>query len=277
MAQADPYFLGYSPTEQERLQRQARELAKESQWLFDQIGLAAGERVVEIGCGPQGCLGLLAERIGPAGSVVGVERSAESVDCARRFAADHNLGNVEVVHGDARVTGLPRNAFDLATSRLVLVNVPQPQQIVNEMAALVRPAGTVALHEADWIGHVCDPPLPAWDRLIEALDAYSRENGIDLFIGRKVPRLLREAGLVDVQVRPLIHTYPPGHGRRTILADFVENLRARILERNMMDEAEFNDLLSRLRSHIDDPNVFVVSHIYFQAWGRKPDSGVAPA
>ena len=98
-------------------------------------------RVVEIGCGPQGCLDLLAERVGSRGSVVGVERGEDAVDLARRFARERGLANVELSHADARATGLPRGSFDLATARLVLVNVPDPEEIVAEMVALVRPGG----------------------------------------------------------------------------------------------------------------------------------------
>lgn len=154
--------------------------------------------------------------------------------------------------------------------RLVLVNVPQPEQIVAEMVALVRPGGAVALHEADWMSHVCDPPLPAWNRLVDLLIAYSNMNGVDLFIGRKMPRRLQEAGLIEVRVNPLIHVYPPGHGRRTILLDFVENLRERLLVQKMVSDTEFNDLTSSLKRHLDDPHTLVVSHVFFQAWGRRP-------
>jgi hypothetical protein len=80
------------------------------------------------------------------------------------------------------------------------------------MAALVRPGGVVAFHEVDWIANACDPPLPAWDRLIDVMITYARMNGMDLFVGRRVPRLFREAGLVDVRVNPLIHVPPPGEG-----------------------------------------------------------------
>ena len=56
----DKYFLGYRRAEQERLQVQARQLAHESEWLFDQLAIGTGDRVVDIGGGPQGCLDLLA-------------------------------------------------------------------------------------------------------------------------------------------------------------------------------------------------------------------------
>ncbi len=271
MTQPDQYFLGYREAEQARLQRQAQELAQEARALFDQIGLSAGTRVVEIGCGPQGCLDLLSERVGPSGRVIGVERSEDAVGLARQLVAERGLRNVEVLHGDARTTGLPRDAFDVVTARLVLVNVPQPEEIVAEAVALARPGGVVAFHEADWGAHVCDPPLPAWTRLIALLDAYSRANGIDLFIGRRVPRLLRQAGLLDVRVHPLVHVYPPGHGRRTIMLDFVENLSERLVAQKLIAEGELRDLKASLASHIEDPETLVVSHLFFQAWGRKPE------
>jgi ubiquinone/menaquinone biosynthesis C-methylase UbiE len=270
MAQEDQYFLGYSPSKQERLRWQAQQLAHEARRLLDQIGLAPGARVVEIGCGPQGCLDLLAERVGSEGSVVGVERGEDAVDLARRFARERGLANVEVLHADARTTGLPRGSFDLATARLVLVNVPNPEEIVAEMVALVRPGGVVAFHEADWVAHVCDPPHSAWERLKEALVAYSRSHGVDLFIGRRVAQMLHAAGLMEVEVNPLVHVYPPGHGRRLILLQFVENLRAHLLAEGFVEEAELKELTGALERHLEEPRTLVVSHLFFQVWGCKP-------
>ena len=269
MTELDQYVLGYRQAEQERLQQQARQLAHESSWLFDQIGVARGARVVEIGCGPHGCLELLAERVGPSGRVVGVERSEDAVALARKLVSERGLANVEVLEGDARSTGLPRASFDLATARLVLVNVPQPQQIVAEAAALVRAGGWVAFHEADYVSHVCDPPLDAWTRLVELLESYCEKNGIDPFIGRKLPRLLRDAGLVEVRVNPIVHIYPPGHGRRSILLDFAENLSERILAQKLVGEPELTDMKAALGRHLASPDTLVVSHLFFQAWGRK--------
>jgi len=270
MTDPDPYVLGYRPAEQERLQLQAHQLAHESRWLFDQIGLASGARVVEIGCGPHGCLEILSERVGPSGSVLGIERSADAVALARQLVAERGLANVEVLEGDGRSTNLPRGSFDLATSRLVLVNVPQPEQIVAEAAALVRPGGWVAFHEADYVSHVCDPPLEAWTRLVQLLEAYSNANGIDPYIGRKLPRLLREAGLVEIGVNPIIHVYPPGHGRRLILLEFAENLSERILLQKMISERELTALKAELARHLANPDTLVVSHMFVQAWGHKP-------
>jgi SAM-dependent methyltransferase len=271
VSEPDPYLLGYRQAEQDRLERQADELAPESEWLFDQIGVCTGWRVVEIGCGPRGCLGLLSKRVGSTGRVVGVERSAEQVERARHFAAERRLTNVELLDADARSLDLPDRAFDLATARLVLTNVPRPEEIVAEMVRLVRPGGFIALHEPDPTTNRCDPPLEAQTRLLQILNTYAGLNGIDRSIGLRVPRMLRELGLLDVRVNPLVYIYPPGHGRRMLVLDFVENARDRILESTLIAEAELAELTAALRRHLENPSTLVVSSLFIQTWGRIPD------
>ncbi|UJB18758.1 MULTISPECIES: methyltransferase domain-containing protein [Lysobacter] len=272
MENADTYMLGYRREEQIRLQAQAKQLAGESRWLFQQIPLPEGAHVVEIGCGPQGCLEMLSNRVGPSGWVIGVDRSEEAVALARNFILASNLQNVEVMVRNARNTELPRASFDLVTARLVLVNVPEPEQIVAEAAALLKPGGWLALHEADYVSFLCDPPCVAWDALMELFGRYAEQAGIDSYVGRRMPRMLREvAHLVDITVRPIVHVYPIDHERRFIAADFAENLAGRLVEQRLIGEQEISLLLTSLRSHLSDPDTLVVSHLFFQAWGRKLD------
>jgi SAM-dependent methyltransferase len=269
MSEPDQYFLGYRTAEQLRLQRQAERMAEDSARLFDRIGVTTGQSVVDIGCGPQGCLDLLADRVGPRGSVIGVEPSEEAAALARRFVVDRGFTHVEVRHGDGRGTGLRRAAFDAVVARLVLVNVPEPEQIVREAVALARPGGVVAFHEAVWPLQTYDPPLAAWDRLHEVLLQYAKLNGIDVFIGRRLPRLLRDAGLREVQADVLAHSFPLGHPGRTVALDFVENLADRIVEQGLVDRNELAELKVLLKRHIEDPDTFAISPLFVQAWGRR--------
>jgi SAM-dependent methyltransferase len=266
----DEYLLGHGSAEELRLRRQVRELESEASWLLDRLEIRPGARAIDLGCGLEGILGLLSARVGPSGRVVGVEKSPYFAGLARRFVTERGLTNVEVREGDAKDTGLPRCSLDVAHARLVLVNVPEPQRVVQEMVALVRPGGVVASHEADYLPHVCDPPHAAWDRLFEIFDAYSRANGIDLFVGRKTHRMLRAAGVVDIHVNPVIHAYAAGNPRRTIFWDFVQNVRDRLVEGGYVGEAELDDLLDALKRHLDNEGTLVVSHLFFQVWGRKP-------
>ena len=179
MTAAEKYALGYRRLEQQRLQRQAEELGPEAEWLFDQIGIADGATVLEIGCGPRGCLDLLSARVGSSGRVVGVELSQAAVELAQDFLTKRGLQNVEVLAGDARAVGLAEGSFDLVTSRLVLVNIPEPDRMIATAVALARPGGAVAFHEIDWVAVMCDPPSQAWTTLTDLYLAVSAKNGND--------------------------------------------------------------------------------------------------
>src|SRR5713226_7317560 len=104
----DVYLLGHSAHEEERLRKQPGELAPDSRRLLDQLNIRPGDRAIDIGCGPQGILDLLSERVGENGRVVGLERSESTVELARQFIAENDLRNVEVRQADAKATGLPR-------------------------------------------------------------------------------------------------------------------------------------------------------------------------
>jgi SAM-dependent methyltransferase len=269
MTGRDQYALGYSEPEQHRLQRQAEQLGPESARMFDEIGLSGGARALEIGCGPRGCLDLLSARVGASGTVVGVELNPDAVALAQKFLAEHGLGNVEVIAGDACSAGLPEGSFDLVTGRLVLVNIPKPERVVSAAVTLTRPGGVVAFHEVDFAAFMCDPPSHAWNTLWSLYVAVAEKNGNDYYLGRRLPRLLREAGLVDVRVNPIMHVHPPGDARRTIVVDFLGNFRPRILALDLATEAELADLKDALVSHLDNPDTVVFIGPYIQAWGRK--------
>jgi hypothetical protein len=82
---------------------------------------------------------------------------------------------------------------------------------------------------------------------------------------------MREAGLADIRVQAWVHAYPVGHGRRMLLLDFVENARARLLDQQLIGEAEMNELTSLLSHHIEDPETLVLSSVFIQAWGCTPE------
>ena len=253
MTHPDKYLLGRGEAEEARLKRQIANLAPDSDAQFDKIGIKPGERVVDLGCGPGGVLHLLGKRVGSTGSVLGIERSQHFVEQASRFVADHGLSQVEVREGDAYDTRLPRASFDGAHMRLVLVNVPEPERIVREMVSLVRPGGWVASFEADFLAHICDPPLPAWTRLLDAYKAYSAAQGIDLFVGRRTHRLFRDAGVVDIRVDAVVHVYPPGHDRRPILRDFINNVRDKLIDGGFIERGDLESDIAALENHLANP------------------------
>jgi ubiquinone/menaquinone biosynthesis C-methylase UbiE len=72
--ESNDYILGVNEDERTRLLAQAELHAPEARVLLDRVGVAPGWRTIDVGCGPLGVLDLLAERVGPTGTVVGLDR-----------------------------------------------------------------------------------------------------------------------------------------------------------------------------------------------------------
>jgi len=156
--------------------------------------------------------------------------------------------------------------------RLVLVNVPRPELIVREMVSLVRPGGWIANLEADVETRVHDPPSAELERLRRAYFENARSQGIDLFIGRRTHRLFREAGLIDIAVDVAIQTHPPGHSRRPIFRDFVNNVRTQLIGGGFLTAEDLERDLSAYERQLADENVVSTSALYFCLRGRVPIS-----
>jgi ubiquinone/menaquinone biosynthesis C-methylase UbiE len=76
---------------------------------------------------------------------------------ARKFTAQRGLGSVQIVAADARRTSLPPGSFDLVHARALLVNVPEPAEVLAEMVRLAKPGGWVASLEPDVDSALCYP------------------------------------------------------------------------------------------------------------------------
>jgi SAM-dependent methyltransferase len=264
------YALGSSLGETERLRRQADELAGDSAALLDRVGLGPGQSAIDLGCGPKGILELLVERVSPGGRVVGIDADPAHATAAAEFAAGRELSCVEVMAADARHTGLPAGSFDVVHARTLLVNVPQPAEVTAEMVRLARPGGWVAAMEPDTEYAMCYPPHPAFERICEVFPVAFGRNGADSMIGRRVPELLRQAGLGDVGVEVRAQAYPHGNSRRTIRLDLVRSMHSQVVEMGLASAAELDELDAAARAHLDDPHTVAIFGLLFLAWGRKP-------
>jgi ubiquinone/menaquinone biosynthesis C-methylase UbiE len=268
----DVYALGRDQEESARLRRQAEELLADSAALLDQVGLRPGQRAIDLGCGPRGILDLLAERVGPGGHVVGVDADPAHVAMAEEFAAQQGLDAVQIVSADARRTGLPSGSFDLVHARTLLVNVPEVAEVVTEMVRLARPGGWVASMEPDMGSSLCYPAHPGYSRMLELFHAAFSRYGADLFIGRRLAELYRQAGLREIGVQGRAGVYRAADSRRTILPDLVRSMRSMIIRMDLAGEAELDELDRAVRAHLDDDGTVVMPHLSLLAWGRKPEA-----
>jgi SAM-dependent methyltransferase len=267
------YLLGDSPAEIEHLVEQAQVYAFEATELFDLIGVDPGSEAIDVGCGVLGVVHLLSEYVGPGGRVVGLDREARMVQFACDLTRERGLA-AEFLQADATATGLPNGTFDLVHARTLLLNVQNPQEIVAEMVRIARPGGTVVVQEPDASAWSCDPPHPAFDRLRGAILSAYRATGKDFSIGRRIGRMLRDAGLEDVRVRPTARATGCGEYYQTFLLTVAGLVRDVITEAGDLTADELDSYASTLRAHLERPDTITCQPLMWQAWGRvgAPDA-----
>ncbi len=106
------------------------------------LGLRAGARVLDAGCGTGRALTPLRAAVGPSGMVVGADLTPAMLAAAVRAERDR-AGRLML----ADVTALPfRSAsLDAVFAAGLIAHLPRPQENLRELARVVRPGGTLAL------------------------------------------------------------------------------------------------------------------------------------
>lgn len=82
--------------------------------------------------------------------------------------------------------------------------------------------------------------------------------------------LLRKAGLEDVKARAAALALPAGHPYRRWPIESTMATRLRTREWSLMSDSEWEQMVAECERIADDPDIFLVSFMVIQAWGRKP-------
>jgi SAM-dependent methyltransferase len=172
-------------------------------------GLPPDARVLEVGCGP----GFITERLlalVPGGSVTAIDNDPEMVQLARRRLA--GIEGVDVREASVTETGFDDASFDIATARLVFQHLPGPERGLAELHRVLRPGGRLFVVDIDAGWEVLlDPEPPHMAEIGAAVERLRTDRGGDPRIGRKLPRLLQDAGFRDLAVDVVaLHTSVDG-------------------------------------------------------------------
>lgn len=109
--------------------------------LLDDLPIAAGSRVLDVGCGT-GRVARLAARRGA--TVLGVDLSEPMLREAAAAAEREGLGGVSFVRGDAQVHPFPREGFDAVVSRFGVMFFADPVAAFGNLRGALRPGGRLA-------------------------------------------------------------------------------------------------------------------------------------
>ena len=108
---------------------------------LDRARPAVGETVLDVGCGCGATLLALADRVGPDGSILGVDISAPMLDRARERVRDSAMRNVRLTLSDAAVHAFEPGAFDLAFSRFGVMFFDDPDRAFANIRSALAATG----------------------------------------------------------------------------------------------------------------------------------------
>lgn len=167
--------------------------------LADWLGVGAGSRALDVGCGPGALTGVLVDRLG-ADRVTAVDPSEPFVAaCRARYPG------VDVRLGTADSLPFGDDHFDVAAANLVVHFMPDPLAGLAEMVRVTRPACWVGATVWDLVGGRT-PMAPVWDQLARLDPSQPGEAELPGGSPEELGGFFVRTGLEDVSVTELAVT-----------------------------------------------------------------------
>jgi len=229
---ASSYRIGEGPfddvsSELERLRVQAALVWPDELRTLVRHGLREDATLLEVGCGPGFVTSRLLDHL-RRGSVTGVDLDPTMLAHARELLGGSE--RVRFVEASASETGLPNASFDAVLARFLLQHLPNVDVVLAELRRVLRPGGRMIAVDSDQAFDTLFDPEPRFYRaLMDAVEEAQRARGGDRNIGRRLPRLLADAGFSDIAVDAVVaHSVVVGRGpvRRTIPDQALDHLEA---------------------------------------------------
>jgi ubiquinone/menaquinone biosynthesis C-methylase UbiE len=270
----NPYLFGHSEEETQRLQKQSRLFNPATRRMIAEAGVTAGMTVLDVGSGAGDVALLLAEAVGPTGTVIGVDRNPQILEVARARARAAGHDNVTFLAGDIGAVALDRQ-FDAVVGRCVLFFLPDPVAVLRQLVGQLRPGGVVAFQEPGNAAHppAALPPAPLLDAMWSWIMALYRRVGMDEDAGLRLFRRFKEVGLPD----PQMHLDAAVGGGADwagydYMASLVRTLLPLFIEHGIAtaEEVGIETFADRLREQVVEQGGVMTTWSFVTAWARKP-------
>src|SRR5579859_6603273 len=129
---------------QQDVERRRLDFAEATQRMLEAAGLGPGDHVLDIAAGTGDQSILAARRVGPGGSILATDISADMLGIAARVAQQEGLTTLITRVMDAQQLDLEDNAFDAVICRLALMLIPNRKLALREIRRVLKPGGKLA-------------------------------------------------------------------------------------------------------------------------------------
>jgi len=271
----DSYLLGRTAAEERRLQRQAVLLGPGTRLLFEAAGISAGRKVLDLGSGAGDVAMLVAEMVGPSGTIVGVDQNPTVLETARRRVAAAGHTNITFVVGDFHKEVSLDDDFDAMVGRAILMYLRDPAAVLRRMLRHLRAGGVAAFYELDCtVPGIVYPPSAIGEQVYRWITQGVAYSGADSAMGMKLHQVFLDAGLEAPQMLVDALTggsQPPVEEVTGYVADTVRSMLPLLLKSGIATEEEvgIETLAARFRDEVLQQGSVIRSYLFLSAWARK--------
>jgi SAM-dependent methyltransferase len=266
---SDPYALATGAAAVRRLHVLHDLYAPAGRRVLLDAGLRKGMKVADFGCGVGVVTRMLAEMVGPSGSVTGVDVNGQQLIEAAAWCKSQGVTNTAFVQTDACRTGLPRRSFDLVYCRFLLLHLPDPMGCLREMRDVLRPGGIIVVEDGDLASATSIPPT-AMDAFADLFCRFAPTRGLDYSVARNLYHMVIDAGFGDVNVE--IHQPAITQGEnRFFLKWSVEEAGPTFVDAGIVTSAQLTRTLVEMQEAVDNPDVLILAPRMSLVWGKKTD------
>jgi ubiquinone/menaquinone biosynthesis C-methylase UbiE len=265
----DGYVHARDADAYQRLRGQALMWQGATEALLDHVGLVPGMNVLDVGSGSGAVMRLMANRVGPPGSVSGIEIDAKLGGQA--IAALRAEGGAKFNQIDANVLDLeavPGAPFDFVFCRLFLMHMQDPVAVLEKMQGWVKPGGMIAAQECDFGAIAVEPLCPAMGEFNRLFEGVFRGHGRNLRAGRQLPMQFEAAGiglpdgtLAEAKFLPLKDLTP-------MLIGAYQSLFASAAELGIADPVRADAFKNDMAAAGEDGRYYCLTPILIGAWKR---------
>jgi len=265
------YALGHTMAEYERLRAQARMWDAATGRLLDQVGLGAGASCLDAGCGPGETMRAMAERVGPAGRVLGVDADAAlggmTLEMLHGAGYRHCAFRAQDLAADEPIPGAP---FDLVYARLLLFHLPQRVDVLSRLWEAVAPGGHLLVQDFDLRGITSLPELDSVAAGLRLVTAAFGAASADVSAGARLPQLFAQAGVGIPDGTDVAGRLVPLAAASAQLEQVVRSVLPTALAHGITTEDQAEALLAAMdRDVCRFPDLPTLMPLLIGAWKRK--------